>query len=124
MPSAALATTTAPCVVPRRARPAPVVGGGPLFSLGGTLARVHSAGCRCRHCFSLREYMLALTGKDYGLEAAPGHAPAGGTQCTGELTCPCPDCARSRAARVDEAPRRREIRQPWEPTPPQRPTTR
>jgi hypothetical protein len=32
------------------------------------------SGCSCPHCFSLAEYMADLTGKDYGLSPAPGHA--------------------------------------------------
>jgi hypothetical protein len=35
----------------------------------------HEHGCRCRHCFGLAEYMDGLTGRDYGLPRAPGHAP-------------------------------------------------
>lgn len=52
-------------------------------------------GCRCSQCWSLREYMLRLTGKDYGLPAAPGHAPGLSLvedPCDGSYCCECAKC--------------------------------
>ena len=68
--------------------------------------------CRCSACFTLREAMLEITGKDYGLAAAPGHAPPhlrpveSGSSSMTEL-----DPAEFR--RLQERARNR-VRQPWE----------
>jgi hypothetical protein len=32
----------------------------------------HHTECKCPQCWSLAEYMTAMTGKDYGLPRAPG----------------------------------------------------
>jgi hypothetical protein len=73
-------------------------------------------GCRCPDCFSLREYMLELTGRDHGLPAAPGHGRRlRVVERPHSMTCDCRRCEAERAVRAEEAERVAEIRQPWEP---------
>lgn len=88
----------------------------------------HHTGCKCRECFGFAEYMLAATGKDYGLPRAPGHdsvrlrvltfdkdEPDGvvsEVRCSGRMTCECPSCAADRAERVQRGVQ--HPRQPWE----------
>lgn len=76
-------------------------------------------GCRCQHCWTLREHMLELTGNDYGLTPAVGCAddtvtlrvlttgPAPDNlvelidrRCDQTMTCQCDDCTTERARRV------------------------
>lgn len=77
-----------------------------------------SSACRCSRCYGLREHMLDLTGKDYGLPAAPGHEPVRlriltpdpeppaslavlvVPECDGSMTCDCAGCDEVRAKRV------------------------
>jgi hypothetical protein len=74
--------------------------------------RYHSTGCRCRFCWTLREFMLEETGKSYGLPRAEGHAQEPSTverpTCS-SMTCVCPKCASERAQM-----RPTVARQPWE----------
>ena len=50
-------------------------------------------GCKCESCYGLREHMVELTGKDFGLPAAPGHAPVVElVPCDGSYTCGCSKC--------------------------------
>ena len=74
--------------------------------------------CRCRDCFGLAEHMLLLTGKNYGLKAAPGHSSANHQPltdtpaCDQSMTCPCKACATERSKLV--VLRHKPVRQPWE----------
>lgn len=77
---------------------------------------LHSENCRCPECWTLCEYMLQLTGKDYGLQPAPmrakrAAAAAAGTSvpttrarveesCDGSYTCGCKKCAADKAKLV------------------------
>lgn len=78
-----------------------------------------TTGCKCRECYSLTEYMHALTGSTYGLprpEPAlrPVPAPLSAFDaCTGAMTCDCSKCAAERAERLKAGSKR--IPQPWEP---------
>lgn len=74
-------------------------------------------GCKCSECYGLREYMLDLTGKDYGLKPAPGHtadAPAlpGTKPCDGSMTCRCEDCENEKLELIVR--RYNTVKQPWE----------
>lgn len=78
--------------------------------------------CKCAACYGAAEFMMDLTGKDYGLPRAPGHRPQRlrvipaavrvVSDCDGTLTCECARCERDRRERVAAASR--TIRQPWE----------
>lgn len=59
-------------------------------------------GCKCPSCWGLAEYMRQLTGKEYGLQPATGHAPfvAPEERCDGSYTCSCTECDRERRERV------------------------
>ena len=75
-------------------------------------------GCRCPACYGLAEYMLAVTGRDYGLPPAPGHHTSdsgsdGLVVCDGGMTCECAACVGERRVRVLNA-HRPAPRQPWE----------
>jgi hypothetical protein len=75
----------------------------------------HSSGCKCAQCYGLAEFMQALTGKDYGLPKASGHAPQPATlkvekRVCESMTCICPECS---AKRAQMRPVR--VSQPWEP---------
>lgn len=82
-------------------------------------------GCKCRHCYGLAEYMAHLTGREYGLPAAPGHttqltlvAMPGETLCNGRLDCQCKNCRTDRAQHLRLAQQRQdEDDQPWMPRP-------
>ena len=79
--------------------------------------------CRCPQCFGLREYMLQLTGKDYGLPRAPGHNVVEipiGPVCDGTYECACPKCVKQRRQAAEKARQVTHIRQPWEPKPAKR----
>lgn len=63
-------------------------------------------GCKCPSCWGFAEYMRQLTGKDYGLPAAPGHAPEPdetSPPCQGGYVCPCPKCRAEVAERLQQA---------------------
>ena len=74
------------------------------------------SGCRCPECWSLREYMLALTGKEYGLPAAPAPHNREARALVREvqadcssMTCMCERCQSERTTR------RRPVKTlPWE----------
>lgn len=85
--------------------------------------------CRCPRCWGLAEYMQQATGKDYGLERAPGCGvalrvlttdphpdrlvalPSDPDPCSGGYDCVCRACVKDRASRVRSGVR--EPRQPW-----------
>lgn len=73
--------------------------------------------CRCSQCYGLREYMLQLTGKDYGLPKAKGCNGAWVAfvvhGCDGSMTCSCSRCEQERAERVRTAGLR-TVKQPWD----------
>lgn len=70
--------------------------------------------CRCSQCFGLAEYMLDVTGKDYGLPRVAGHAPAlvDPDPCDGSMTCSCKNCSEERRRRIVRPIR--QPKQPWE----------
>lgn len=73
----------------------------------------HGPACRCRDCFGLREYMLALTGKTYGLPATRSETPVRPPEPVGPCdVCDHPHCQaqRLRERRKYQAPKRL----PWE----------
>ncbi len=68
------------------------------------------SGCLCPQCWSLAEYMAHLTGKDYGLNPAPGHAPSlQAVKPSSSMT----DLDPEEFKRLQEAAKRRP-RNPWE----------
>jgi hypothetical protein len=65
-------------------------------------------------CYGLAEFMVALTGKDYGLPKASGHAPHPAPLRVVEapcesMTCICPKCSAKRAQL-----RPKNVPQPWD----------
>lgn len=70
--------------------------------------------CSCSQCFGFAEYMLNVTGRDYGLAQAPGHAPTliEVDPCDGSMTCDCKRCEADRRVRVVR--RIQPAKQPWE----------
>lgn len=70
--------------------------------------------CCCRECMGLAEFMLNVTGKDYGLARASGHAPflVESDPCDGSMTCACKRCEAERRARIVRPVR--PAPQPWE----------
>jgi hypothetical protein len=70
-------------------------------------------------CFTLAEYMLELTARDYGLRPAPGHGPPvlRVAACSGHYDCDCPRCTAARAELVRRGARGSGGRQPWDPIP-------
>lgn len=79
----------------------------------------YAGGCRCQEHYTLCEYMFELTGKDYGLMAAPGNVQRYVVRdltdhCDGTMTCGCERCQGERAERLRRG--RFQVRQPWEPS--------
>lgn len=79
---------------------------------GTSLPALTTFGCKCPECYGLAEHMLTVTGRDYGLEHAPGHTVLLPDPCEGTLTCDCDRCDEQRAKLVS-VPRPR-IKQPWD----------
>ena len=73
--------------------------------------------CKCKDCYGLAEYMMDLTGKDYGLKRAEGHKgdspPMPGVkECNGSMTCECKECSRQKQLLVTK--HKGPAKQPWE----------
>lgn len=71
------------------------------------------SGCLCLQCWSLFEYMARLTGKDYGLQPAPGHAPPARARLVEGPSSDMMEMAPGELAEL-QARARKRVRQPWE----------